>query len=101
MAGKLSINFEQLRGVIEDYTRAIEQLSQALNAVDRAIADLRSSKWDTDASVAYFAQYSDRWRVSVMDHLVALNELRNGLRSAYDEYSRLFEKIDDLCYSLG
>lgn len=101
MENKLSINFTQLSSAITDYTKAYEELNAALGSVDKAMGELRSSKWDTEASVAYFAQYSEEWRISVRNHLAALNELREQLEYAQKEYGAVYDQIEVLANTLN
>lgn len=93
---KLSIDFNQLSDAINDYTTAIDTLNQAIASVDKAMAELRGSKWDTEASVAYFAQYSDEWRTSINNHITALYNLNESLKYAQSEYGAVYNQIESL-----
>lgn len=89
MAEYLAIDLEALRNTIKLYSDAIVNLEMAIEKVDGAMNQLQSTKWQSDASDAYFAAYSDRWKKSVREHLVALLELRDSLDKADREYSAL------------
>jgi WXG100 family type VII secretion target len=96
MAKRLSIDLEALQETIDAFQTAIDELNQSVAAVDVAMGHLRATKWHSDASAAYFMQYSDNWRISVKNHLVALLKLSEGLVAANNEYSALSDQIPRL-----
>ena len=96
MASRLEIDFDLLQNTINDYDTALSHLQDAVNHADRAMNSLRSSKWDTEASVAYFAQYSEDWKKTVQNHMEALKDLNDGLKNAMSEYSAIYDQIGDL-----
>ena len=96
MAKRLSIDLDALKETIEAFTSAIDGLNQSVAAVDVAMGHLRATKWHSDASAVYFMQYSDNWRISVKNHLVALQKLSEGLIAANTEYVALSDQIPRL-----
>jgi WXG100 family type VII secretion target len=96
MANRLTIDFDALNETITAYQSTIDDLNQAVAAIDVAMGNLRATKWSTEASAEYFIQYSDSWRLSVRNHITALEKIKSGLETAEREYSRLYDRIPDL-----
>lgn len=101
MAKKLSIDLDMLDSTINDYTTAIDDLKTAVSAVDKAMTDLRGTRWQSDASVAYFSQYSEDWKQSVNAHLTALEQMKGSLVYAQREYLQLYYQIEALRSALN
>ena len=93
MASKLTIDFDTLQDVIDKYVEALQDLNTAVQQIDTAMHTLEATRWKTEASVAYFAQYTDDWRTSVDDHITALSTLLNSLYVAQAEYGKLYDQI--------
>lgn len=96
MAGYLSINLDVLEQTANDYREVRDNINTALKDIDNTMKMLQSSKWISEASQAYFTQYSEDWRTSVEHHLVAIEQMSSGLDNAFQEYKALFDQIPTL-----
>lgn len=100
MANKFRVDLDHLSHTARRFTEGAEELRALLADADAAVDALRTTKWNSQASAAFFSSYSSAWKMGFQEHIEAARFLGEQLRYADNAYKKLNDSATALADSL-
>lgn len=100
MAKKLTVDMEKLSTTALIFQASAKIMKVLLSEAQTSVDTLRTKKWLSPASGAYFDQFSNTWQKGVLEHIQAVEQLAEQMRYAQREYISLQSSAAELSRSL-
>lgn len=89
------VDTDQLNTAISKYNTEINNLKVVIKKIQDSMDNLKESGWDSNASKQYFKVYEDTWLINLKLYIRVLEQLKEDLEIAKEEYSKLEQAFND------